>query len=363
MLCILAFIIFLLLYPILGIFSKDYRQLFHRSFECVFKKVTFKPCDIDLGEEIKGKILGKIIFKYPKLAKLLNKTFDWLALGFVILSLWSLIYMVVAGVNLIVYDTCNPNNVESCALGGASCGVDQAKLTFADALEERRLREYITTPFTDFGEAVSLLPDRFRKWEAKDYLPDNPSYYSFDSDNPTAVEAVDPGCISCANLYANQKKSNFNDNYNLAYLLYPIPDENSESGTRFYNSMIIASYVEASKDFELENRAENESSGDWQLLGKIWENADDADSLQEEFNFGLSQDEARQKLQDLLLEIGYTSEQVSQIADKAETDEIKDRLKNQAKIVEDEIRTIKIPTIIFGGRRYNRVLEVDDLNK
>ena len=56
------FIIFLLLFPILGIFSKDYRILFRKSWECVFKKLTLKPCDINIGEEVKNKLLGKIVF-------------------------------------------------------------------------------------------------------------------------------------------------------------------------------------------------------------------------------------------------------------------------------------------------------------
>jgi hypothetical protein len=358
MLCILAFIIFLLLYPILGIFSKDYRDLFKKSWSCVFKKVTFKPCDISLGEEIKSKLLGKIIFKYPRFAKLIDKSFSFLAFIFVVLSVWSLLYMVVAGVNLVVYDTCNPRDVESCSLGGASCGVDQQSLTLVEAVNQRQLGEYLAAPFTDFYEAVTLIPDRFKNWEANDYLAQNPSYYNFIEGNPTAIEAVDPGCISCANLFKNIKQTDFTDNYNLTYLLYPIPDEANSTGTRFFNSMTIAKYVEATKDVELENA---EVPGDWQILAKIWENAADANSLQKQFNNQFSLQEAEARLQEILLEIGYSQDQVGQISELAASEEIETRLANQKRIVEDEIRTIKIPTIIFNGRRYNRVLEPEQL--
>jgi hypothetical protein len=359
MFCILAFIIFLILYPVLGFFSKDYRVLFRKSWSCVFKRITMQPCDINLGEEIKGKLLAKIIFTRPRLAKFLDKSFDFMALILVILSVWSLIYMLVAGVNLVVYDTCDPKSVESCALGGSSCGVNQKKLGFVEAVTERKLGEYISKPFTDFGEAVSLIPDRFKTWETDSYLPENPSYYKYQQDKGTAVEAVDPGCISCAKLFTNIKSSNFADNYNLAYILYPIPDSTTSSGTKFFNSQIIASYVESAKNVKLQGQ--NSISGDWQLLAKIWDKASEANSLQNQFNLQLDHNEAKEKLRELLKEIGYTPEQIEEISQKAESQETKDSLAKQRDLVENKIKTIKIPTIIFNGRRYTRVVEVENL--
>lgn len=360
MLCILAFIIFLILYPILGIFSADYRRLFKKSWECTFNRLTFKPCDINLGEEIKGKILGNIIFKHPRLGKFLDKSFDILALLFVIVSIWSLLYMVVAGVNLLVYDTCNPRDVESCALGAEGCGIDQQRLSLAQAFEERRLVEYVTTPFTDFFEAVSLIPNRFRTWNADDFLPEKVSFYEFNENNPTALEIIDPGCISCARLYQNIKQANFTSKHNLAYLLYPIPDPNTPTGTRFANSKIIARYVEAVKEFPLENQT---TSPDWQILSTVWENASDPNSLQNQFNLRFDQTEAEEKLQKILLDIGYTQTQVNEIAQRANSVEVEKRLENQRNIVENEIRTLRIPTIIFNGRRFDRVLEPEQLKR
>jgi hypothetical protein len=366
MLCIAAFIVFLLLYPILGIFSADYRYLFKKSWQCVFNRITLKPCDINLGEEIKGKLLGKIIFKYPKLAKFLDKSFDFVAFLLIVSSIWSLFYMVVAGVNLLVYDTCTPQNVEGCSLSGSSCGINQTKLTFKKALDERRLGEYAAQPFTDFGTAVSLIPDRLKTWKAEDYIGQNPSYYQFNQSNPIAVEAIDPGCISCARLFKNIKESKFYEKYNLTYLLYPIPDSTSSAGTRFYNSKFVASYVEATKKYDLykEKPVETNSPktpGDWLLLQKIFENAESPDSLQNQFNLRLGHEEAKQKLQQLLKEIGYSDQTVAQIAKDAESEQTKQSLAEQKKIVDEEMRTIKIPTIIFDGRRYNRVLEVEKL--
>ncbi len=361
MLCIAAFIIFLILYPILGIFSKDYRILFRKSWECMFNRITFKPCDVNLGEEIKGKLLAKIIFTRPKLASFLDKAFDIFAFLFVILSVWSLVYMIVAGVNLLVYDTCNPQDVESCALGGESCGVDQGRLSLGEALEQRKLDEYLTSPFTDFFETVNLLPDRFRNWDANNYLAENPSYYQFNQGNPVAIEIVDPGCVFCAQLFNNLKQTEFKEKQNLTYLLYPIPDENEPNGTKFFNSTLISKYVEATKDFDLENNPE-QIPADWQLLSRIWENPGDSDNLQNKLNLRLNSEEAEVELQNLLREIGYSDEQVEQISQKANSNEVESRLAEQKRIVEEEVRTIKIPTIIFNGRRYNNALSVEEIN-
>ena len=38
------------------------------------------------------------------------------------------------------------------------------------------------------------------------------------------------------------------------------------------------------------------------------------------------------------------------------TPEIASALAEQRRIVEEEIRTIKIPTFLYGGRRYDRVI-------
>ena len=83
---------------------------------------------------------------------------------------------------MLVYDTCTPQNVEGCSLYGSSCGINQSKLTFQKAFEEQKLDKYITQPFTSFGTIISLIPDRLKNWEAKEYLAQNPSYYyQFDS--------------------------------------------------------------------------------------------------------------------------------------------------------------------------------------
>ena len=52
MACLIALIIF----GIMGIFSASHRALAKEAFICVFKRVTFRPCDTGFKEKIKGKI-------------------------------------------------------------------------------------------------------------------------------------------------------------------------------------------------------------------------------------------------------------------------------------------------------------------
>src|SRR4028118_1076824 len=142
MLCILAFVIFLFFFPILGFFPQ-YRRLFRRSWGCVFKKVTLKPCDINLGEELKTAFLGKLFFKFPLLAKFLDKTFSFWAALFVVINIWSLVYAISAATNLWVYDTCDPASGESCSLSGEACGVASNSLSFDEALKQQKLGQWV----------------------------------------------------------------------------------------------------------------------------------------------------------------------------------------------------------------------------
>lgn len=362
MICILAFIVFLILFPVLGFFPK-YRELFKKSWACVFKRVTLKPCDVDFSQELKTTVLSKIIFRYPRLAKFLDKTFSFWAFVFVVINVWSIWYTANAALNLYVYDTCDPISGESCSLSGEACGVGEARQGLVESVQNGNLLEWTLRPITDFTTALSQVPDRLKEWKAEDYIADSATYYQgFEEEKSIALEIIDPGCISCKNLFENIKKSdNFNEKYNLTYILYPIPDSTQSSGYKFANSYLRASYLEATKEVPLED--DNSNPGDWRLLEKLFtEEGNLQDSLQDEFNYVYSEEEAEKKLQEMLLEIGYTPQEAESISELAGSKEIQERLSNQKKIVEEEVNTIRIPTVIVDGRRYDRVLDEETLN-
>jgi hypothetical protein len=359
MLCILSFIIFLIFFPILGFF-KEYRILFRRALECFTKKITFKPCDINFGDELKGKLLGKIAIKYPKITLFLEKTFGFWAFLFVAINIWSLVLVILSGLNLYVYDTCEPDTGQSCSLGGQACGVALNTLTFGQAIEENRFGEYVTQPFTILGETISRIPDRTKNWQAKEYLPPSPTYYTLEDKNkPYAVEMIDPGCEFCAQLFKNTKEAEFYQKYNLTYVLYPIPDNTTSTGYKFQASKTIASYLEALKQVPLEGK---ETPTDWQLLEIIFTRKDDKGArLQFQFNFTFTKNQIEPEIEKLLVEIGYNQEQIARIKEIANSEQVSQSLDKQKEIVEQKVRTNRIPTIIFDGRRYDRVLEVDKL--
>ena len=360
MFCIAAFIIL----AILGIFSARYRTLAKQAWRCVWKKVRFRPCDINFAEQMKGKLLGKLIVRRPRLARFLNRWIDWLALLFVILSLWSLLYVAVAGLNLFVYDTCNPKQAESCSLGGEACSIASSQLTFVQALRQFALISYTKQEFSNLGKTIALIPSRLKSWDPKEYLSPVPHYYRpFNPAKPTALEIIDPGCKFCAKLFGNIKQAGFEERYNLTYVVYPIADPHTSSGYKFSNSLVIASYLEASKDVQPQQPT-SPVPPDWQILEKVFTGSDgQGKPWQEQFNLLFSHDQAKQVLEQFLVEAGYSPEQIKQIRGLADSQDIKDRLNKQRDIVERQVQTVKIPTILFGGRRYDRVVDVPTLAK
>jgi len=355
MFCIAAFIIFL----VLGVFSVRYRRLAKRAWYCVVRKITFRPCEIGFKEEAKNALIGKLIFTRPKLANFLDKWIELFATAFVALSLWSLLVVFQSGLNLFVYDTCYPKNVESCSLGGEACGISKGGQSFFDAVKNFELLSWTKEETLFFFETLSRIPDRFKDWRVEEYTDENATYYlPFDLQKQSALEIIDPGCKFCAKLFANIQEAGFENNYNLTYIPYAIPDPKSGSGYKFPNSPLVISYLEAVKLYPIEA----EVSADWQILEKLFlGKSPQGASYQENFNLLYSKDEAEKILLDWLMEIGYDEEQIKKIQETSRSELVEKRIEEHIKIVEEKIRTIKIPTIIFDGRRYDRVIGPEKL--
>jgi len=356
MICIAAFIIF----AILGIFSARYRTLAKKAWGCVIKKITFKPCDINLQEELRGRLVGKFILTSPRLARFFNRFTGVLAGLFVVLSVWSLLIVVNSGLNLFVYDTCNPDNPESCSLSGGSCGVNSGKPNFWVSLKEGQIFTWAKDGVLTFGETVSRIPNRLKTWNPQEFVSDLNTYYKpYDQNKTVALEIIDPSCKFCAKLFDNIKETNFADRYNLTYLVYPIPDNKQSDGYRFPHSRLIATYLEAVKKYPLKG---SEVPADWQILEKVFRDKDvDNVSYQIKFNTVYTEQEAENKLLSWLAEIGYLESEKLAIQQTSRSKEVESSLAEQKEIVENQIQTIKIPTIMFDGRRYDRAVEPEKL--
>jgi hypothetical protein len=89
----------------------------------------------------------------------------------------------------------------------------------------------------------------------------------------------------------------------------------------------------------------------------------DADgiSFQEKINVAYTEQETENLLLSWLKEMGYSEIQLQQIKEVARSDQTKNSLDRQKGVVENEIQTIKIPTIMFDGRRYDRAVGPEKL--
>lgn len=357
MFCIAAFVVF----GILGIFSARYREIARKSWGCVIKRVTFKPCDVSIQEEIKSKLMGKFILTRPRLAKFIDKWANLFAWTFVILSVWSLLVVAKSGLNLFVYDTCNPDNPESCSLSSGGCGVVSGRPGFWFSLKEGQLLTWTKEEVSFFGETISRIPDRLKKRNPEEYLGSTNTYFMpYDENKTIALEIIDPSCKFCAKLFTNIKETNFANIYNLTYLVYPIPDPTQPNGYKFPHSYLIASYLEAVKAYPLEGEV---VSSDWKILENIFIGKDSDNILyQNKFNTLYTKQEAENKILEWLLEIGYSTEQIENIKQMSKSDFVANKISEQKDIVENKVRTIKIPTIMFEGRRYDRAVEQNKLN-
>jgi len=133
MFCIVAAIVL----SILGIFSASNRQLAKEALDCVFHRITFRPCTTGFDEKMKARILGKVITRSEKGARFLNKNFEIIAWAFFVVLLAASI-MFIRGFYLFyttgncngandsgfcVFDPTGENTKTSSATGEGACPI------------------------------------------------------------------------------------------------------------------------------------------------------------------------------------------------------------------------------------------------
>jgi len=105
-LCIVAMVVF----SIMSIGSAKYKRLSREAMRCVFKNLTFSPCDVQLEQKIKGKVTAKLL-RFPTLARFFYRNFKIIAWVFTVSFFASLAYSVYALYNYFAYGTCEPGQV------------------------------------------------------------------------------------------------------------------------------------------------------------------------------------------------------------------------------------------------------------
>jgi protein-disulfide isomerase len=111
MFCIVAAVVL----SILGIFSATNRRLAKEALDCVFRRITFRPCNTGFDEKMKAKILGKVINHSEGTARFLSKNFELLSWIFFFLMLASSAFMVRSLYLFYTTGSCNgANNTGFC---------------------------------------------------------------------------------------------------------------------------------------------------------------------------------------------------------------------------------------------------------
>lgn len=124
MVCIAAFIILIVIgifVAFISIFKRDlgkrYLKVLKKSWHCFTRHLTFRKCDTSFQDDVKTALLKKVVLKNPKAVKPLSVTIEVASILIVIITAWSLVEGIKAGLALWALGTCNVSHPASCALG------------------------------------------------------------------------------------------------------------------------------------------------------------------------------------------------------------------------------------------------------
>ena len=106
MICIIALIVF----GIMGIFSATHRKLALEAFDCVFRRITLRPCTSGLDKRLKSQIVGGILTKNKSIAKFTHRYFEIISWTILILSVASMVLVGISFYNFVKYGNCNGEN-------------------------------------------------------------------------------------------------------------------------------------------------------------------------------------------------------------------------------------------------------------
>lgn len=351
MFCIAAFIVLI----VMAAFSARYRRYVGKAWSCTLRRVTFRPCDTTFKQDIKDHLLAPIAVRRPGLVKPASIGLEILAVLVIVTTIWSGYTVVKSAVNLYVYGTCNKQDSASCTLGAEACSIPDETPGFMESLAAFDVLGAFGNEFASLGETFAAIPARTQTWTAEDYLPANASYLTEDAANPVAVEVIDPGCTFCKALFQNIEEAGFENDYNLTYIAYPIA---GTEGYKFPNSLLVTRYLEALRLHPLPGA---ETPVDWQVLERIFTEKTDAGLPWQETINTMAADEATATLVEWLAEFGLSAAEVDTVVAEAASDTVTDIIAANKTLVEDDIHTLKIPTIIFDGRRHDGLVSVDNL--
>src|SRR3989338_6240239 len=103
MICFIALIVF----GDISIFSASHRPLAKEAIDCMFRRITLRPCVTRMDQRLKGQIIGKLLAKPEGTEKFISKYFEAISWAVTIITIVSLFYTAQGIYNYAVYGNCN----------------------------------------------------------------------------------------------------------------------------------------------------------------------------------------------------------------------------------------------------------------
>ena len=352
MVCIAAFIILCvigLFVAFLSIFKKDlgrrYWVVFKKAWGCVGKKVRLQKCETNFKDDVKNSLLRKIVLKHPKWIKPVSVVIEILAIIIVVIAVWSIVEVVKALLALWALGSCNVSKPSACSLTSVTCSVDAA--------EPKNPIEATGRWFEEWGEIFQAVPDKLREWKVEDYTVQPVVLANTDTAQPVAglpdaLDIVDPGCAACMQSYRNQLRSGFFQNHNTVLMIYPI--QLADGSYKFENSELISRYFYAT--------ALTDTTASSKMIKRLFTESDaNGDNYQSAFLYQYSHDVAEKTLQNWLSDFGLSSQQISEIGKRLNSDQINQILGQVRDTVNIQIRAKGIPLLIYDGKIHLGIYE------
>ena len=358
MVCIAAFIILAILGVFVALISifkpkvgKAYLKAMKKAWGCLWKKVRLQKCETGFKDDVKNTLLSRVMLKHPKWVKPLSVIIEIISVVIVVVAVWALLTAIKSLLALWALGSCNVTKPSACSLGAEVCSIDESEPTNPIEATGRW--------FTEWGEIFEAIPDKFKNYDASDYLFNyiDVDHTEFES-LPTAVDIFDPGCTVCMASYRNQKSAGFFDSYNVQLVPFAIQD--ADGNYKFKHSEIIVRYMFAAEQIK--------SGASLSIIDHIFTGKNSQGKLYlEMFNgearddsgndISYSREQAINKIESWLKDDGFDEGEIKELRKVVDYPEIADKINQNKQIVEEQLRVKGIPTMIYDGKRHTGLWE------
>ncbi len=110
--CLIALVVL----AILSIFSLKYRILAKEAFDCVFRRITLRPCQTGFNQKLKTAISSWFLRKSEKIGGFVFRRFEILSWIFVIVFSITTFYVGRSIYFYAKYGSCNPQEPQNCVI-------------------------------------------------------------------------------------------------------------------------------------------------------------------------------------------------------------------------------------------------------